>query len=354
MSNRIQRRSRATRSSSTSATTSTSCRTRPRSGATSAAPTTTSARFADYPGGDVNAAPAGLYRTGVTTRLNRLHRPLREAARRTPASRSRTSTSRRRFRSARRTPSAAVPGGRARRRPSPLSSVPPARAVPASRSTSPARRRPRTTPSRTRMPSRPTRSSTSFINGSRCPFTTAPAGPGVAVYDSQALAGAATMIGGTKVTVDYEASTADGGPAERAPLRRVPGRHAGDGRPRPVPRRAGDRPGRPSSCTATAGASSPATSIRIEIAQDDAQFLKASEVPSTITINGCEAAHPGARAAAAGARGLQERLRVLQGRARVPRARRRSGQKYGSPTGAAGRPCAACWRQLPAASARGR
>ena len=27
--------------------------------------------LADYPGGDVNATPAGLYRTGVTTRLNR-------------------------------------------------------------------------------------------------------------------------------------------------------------------------------------------------------------------------------------------------------------------------------------------
>jgi hypothetical protein len=49
-----------------------------------------------------------------------------------------------------------------------------------------------------------------FINGGRCPVHTVPAGPGVAVYDSQPLAERATMIGATRLTVDYTASTAQG------------------------------------------------------------------------------------------------------------------------------------------------
>ena len=51
------RRRPAIRCRSTTATTTTSCRTSARSGATSAAATTTSARYADYPGGNLNADP---------------------------------------------------------------------------------------------------------------------------------------------------------------------------------------------------------------------------------------------------------------------------------------------------------
>ena len=48
--------------------------------------------FADYPGGDVNATPTGLVRTGVTTPPEPLHRPLRAAARQPEPSRSRRTT----------------------------------------------------------------------------------------------------------------------------------------------------------------------------------------------------------------------------------------------------------------------
>ena len=62
----------ATRCRSTTATTTTSSRTSARSGPTSAAPTTTSARFADYPGGNLNADPPTRRREpGATSRLNR-------------------------------------------------------------------------------------------------------------------------------------------------------------------------------------------------------------------------------------------------------------------------------------------
>ena len=82
-----------------------------------------------------------------------------------------------------------------------------------------------------------------------------------------------------------------------------------------------DRAGHVSSCTATAGASSPATGSGSSSRQDDAHFLKTSEVPSTITINGVQLRIPVREPQPPRARGLQERVQVLQGRAGLPRRR---------------------------------
>jgi predicted acyl esterase len=124
-----------------------------------------------------------------------------------------------------------------------------------------------------------------ITNGARCPFTTTPAGPGVAVYDSQALAGAATMIGATKVTVDYAASTAEAIQLNARLYDVFP-----DGTQVLVDR----GPYRVVRATGPATFElhgngwrfEPGHRIRIELAQDDAGFLKASEVASTITITG--------------------------------------------------------------------
>ena len=124
-------------------------------------------------------------------------------------------------------------------------------------------------------------------NGGRCPFHSTPAGPGVASYTSAPLASTATMIGATLVSIDFSATSAtsanfqlnsrlyDVFPDGRAVMvdrgpRRVALSHGpvvyrlhGNGWRFP----AGHR-------------------IRIEIAQDDDPYLRASSVASTATLTG--------------------------------------------------------------------
>ncbi len=121
-------------------------------------------------------------------------------------------------------------------------------------------------------------------NGGRCPFTTVPAGPGVAVYESAPLPEQATIFGGTNISIDYDATSAAGlqlnsrlydvfpdGTAvlvDRGPYRAtspsgtVSYQMMGNGWRFPVGHR-----------------------VRVEVAQDDGGYLKPSSVPSTATIH---------------------------------------------------------------------
>ncbi len=237
--------------------------------------------FADYPGGDVNAAPTGLYRTGVTSRLNDFIDHF-----------------------------AKPPGNPSE--PKPTSDVTaalqicPQNASPAYPADEPgptftAGTFDQLAPHRLRYELTGTQTTTNnaepnphagqadpitnlFVNAARCPVSTAPAGAGVAVYDTPDLTATATMIGATKVTVDYQASTAQGVQlnarlydvlpngtqvlVDRGPYRVVNANgpatfelHGNGWRFEPGHR------------------------IRIELAQDDAGYLKVSEVAATITIN---------------------------------------------------------------------
>jgi X-Pro dipeptidyl-peptidase C-terminal non-catalytic domain len=124
-------------------------------------------------------------------------------------------------------------------------------------------------------------------NSRRCPSGAGPAGPGVAVYDSEPLGSTYTMIGPTRVTVPYEASSG-GEPQLNARLYDVPP----SGTPAMVDR--GFR---------TLGAQRGEAvldlmgngwrferghRVRIELAQDDDPFLKASTLPSQMTLEGVE------------------------------------------------------------------
>jgi dienelactone hydrolase len=122
-------------------------------------------------------------------------------------------------------------------------------------------------------------------NSRRCPSGAGPAGPGVAVYDSEPLGRTYTMIGPTRVTVPYEASS--GGELQlNARLYDVP--PSGD--PAMVDR--GFR-----TLTAQRGDAvldlmgngwrfERGHRLRIELAQDDDPFLKVSTLPSQMTLQG--------------------------------------------------------------------
>jgi dienelactone hydrolase len=237
--------------------------------------------IADYPGGDVNATPANLYRTGVTSRLNDF------------------------------VDHYAKPSGNPSE-PKPASDVTAALQIcpqNASAQYPPDEPGPTFTadtfhqlaPYRLHFELTGTQTTTNnaepnphasqadpitniFLNGSRCPFTSVPAGPGVAVYDTPALTGQVTMIGGTKVTVHYQASTATGVQLNARLYDLFP-----DGTQVLVDR----GPYRVERATGPATFElhgngwrfEPGHKLRLELAQDDALYLKASEVASTITIN---------------------------------------------------------------------
>ena len=122
-------------------------------------------------------------------------------------------------------------------------------------------------------------------NGGRCPFTSVPAGPGVAVYESDPLAEQATMIGGGTVSIDYDATSAAGLQLNSRLYDVFP-----DGTAVLVDR----GPYRATSPSGTVtyelngnGWRFPAGHrVRIEVAQDDGGYLKASSIPSTATIHG--------------------------------------------------------------------
>jgi len=238
--------------------------------------------LADYPGGDVDAAPNGLYRTGVTTRLNRFidhfAKPAPNPDEPEPAYDVTAA-----LQVCPQNASAQFPADE----PGPTFTASAFHQL---------------APHRLRVDVTGTQTTTSnpepnphasqadpltnvFTNGGRCPFTSQPAGPGTAVYDSPVLDARATMIGGTKVTVDYTASTAQGVQLNARLYDVFP-----DGTQVMVDR----GPYR------VVSANGPATfelhgnawrfeaghRIRIELAQDDSNYLKVSEVASTVTIDG--------------------------------------------------------------------
>ena len=241
--------------------------------------------FGDYPGGDVNAAPAGLYRTGVTTRLNdfvdHFAKPSGNAAEPAPKfdvtaalqicpqnasaefpadEPGATFTAGRFFKLAPYTLRLDLAGGT------------------------------QTTTNDVDPNLHATQSdplNNVFLNGGRCPVHTTPADPGVAVYDSAPLAERATMIGATRATVDYTASTAVGVELNARLYDVLP-----DGRQVLVDR----GPYRVVSATGPVTIElhgngwrfEPGHRIRLELSQDDSTFLKTSEVASTITVTGAK------------------------------------------------------------------
>jgi predicted acyl esterase len=108
----------------------------------------------------------------------------------------------------------------------------------------------------------------------------------VAVYDSDPLGSAATMIGGTLVSIDYSASTTEGSFQLNTRLYDV----FPNGTAVMVdrgPKRVIDPSGTVTYQLHGNGWRFEAGHrIRIEIAQDDSQFVKASTVPSTATLTG--------------------------------------------------------------------
>ena len=238
--------------------------------------------LADYPGGELNAQPTNLYRTGVTTRLNDFIDHF------------------------------AQPPGNASEAQPQYDVTAAAQICPQNASAEFPANEPGVTvtagnffqiaPHRLRVDVTGTQTTVNnaepnphaggadpvtnlFINGGRCPFTTAPAGPGVAVYDSPALASRATMFGATKVTVDYQASTATGVQLNARLYDLFPDgtQVLVDRGPYRVERAAGPAT---FELHGNGWRFEPGHKIRIELAQDDAGFLKASEVASTITISG--------------------------------------------------------------------
>jgi dienelactone hydrolase len=238
--------------------------------------------FADYPGGNVNADPTGLYRTGVTTRLNRFidHYAKPQTNPNQPRPDFDVTAA---LQICPQNASAQFPQDE------------PGATFTADRFS-------RLAPYRLRIDVSGTQTTVNnaepnphafqsdpvfnlIANGSRCPFTSEPAGPGVAVYDSQPLTGPATMIGATKVTVDYTASTAEGVQLNARLYDVLPNgtQVMVDRGPYRVVRATGPAT---YELHGNGWRFEPGHRIRIELTQDDANYLEVSEVPSTITITG--------------------------------------------------------------------
>jgi X-Pro dipeptidyl-peptidase-like protein len=122
-------------------------------------------------------------------------------------------------------------------------------------------------------------------NSSRCPSGAGSAGPGVAVYDSEPLDRTYTMIGATRVTAPYQASGSE--LQLNARLYDVP--PSGD--PAMVDRGFRTLGNAPSGeavldLMGNGWRFERGHRIRVELAQDDDPFLKASTVPSRMTLEG--------------------------------------------------------------------
>jgi hypothetical protein len=240
--------------------------------------------FADYPGGNVNTKPPSLVRTGVTTRLNRFvdhyAKPPGNATQPKPAFNVTASLQI--------CPQNASPSNPADE-PGPTFS--------ANRFQALARRTLRVDMTGNQStvndvePNQHARQADPFSNllnnGGRCPFHNTPAGPGVATYTSEPLSSAATMIGGTLVTIEFSGmSTVSGNYQLNARLYDV----FPDGTAVMVDRgvRRVAVPAGPLVYRLHGnGWRFPAGHrIRIEIAQDDDPFLRASSVASTADLTG--------------------------------------------------------------------
>jgi dienelactone hydrolase len=235
--------------------------------------------FSDYPGGDVNATPTDLFRTGVTTRLNRFVDHYAQP----PGN-----------------PSAPQPnfdvtaslqicpqnaGGQAADEPGPTFT---ADSFPALTSgTLQVDMDGAQTTVNDASPNNHATNSDPVGNfaaaGGKCPVETQPAGPGVAVYDGEELNDEYTMIGATSVTISYSATTAQGLQLNSRLYDVLP-----NGTALMVDR--GVR--RVTSATGPVTYElhgngwrfPPGHKIRIEIAQDDGPYIKPSNVPSSATI----------------------------------------------------------------------
>jgi predicted acyl esterase len=130
-----------------------------------------------------------------------------------------------------------------------------------------------------------------FITGGKCPVTNVPAGPGVAVYDSAPLSAPATMIGPTQLSVDYDATTADGLQLDSRMYDVFP-----DGRAVMVDR--GVRRVTSAGGTQTYELDgngwrfAAGHRIRIEVDQDEGQYVKRSVISSSAVIHGVRLSVP--------------------------------------------------------------
>lgn len=125
-------------------------------------------------------------------------------------------------------------------------------------------------------------------NGGACPTETAPAGAGVASYDSQALPRAYTMLGQTRVTVAHTGAAGSPNPPNQLNARLYdvfPG-----GKQVMVDRgvkRINSATGPTTFDLHGAGWRFAAGhKLRIEVAQDDAPYIKASSIASSLTLSG--------------------------------------------------------------------
>ena len=127
----------------------------------------------------------------------------------------------------------------------------------------------------------------STANGGKCPVEQAPAGPGVATYDSEPLPSDKTMMGMTRVTIPHTGMSANAvHPAQRTALRRV-SRTA----KQVLVDRGTQRLTSPNGTTILDlhGAGwrfEEGHRIRIELAQDDDPYIKSALSPSSLTISG--------------------------------------------------------------------
>jgi dienelactone hydrolase len=238
--------------------------------------------FADYPGGDVNATPSGLFRTGVTTRLNRFidhyTAPPGDASQPQPAFDVTASLQI--------CPSNAPLENTPADEPGPTFNGPTFESLARGELVLQMSGNQQTVnnaePNPHAASSDPVANQVG--NNKQCPVENTPAGPGVATYESAPLATTQTMIGATKLSIDYAATT--GSIQLNSRLYDV----FPNGSAVMVDR--GVRRTAPASGTVTyelhgngwrfhAG-----HRVRIEIAQDDDPYLKASTVASSATISG--------------------------------------------------------------------
>lgn len=236
----------------------------------------------DYPANDLNAAPTGLKRTGATTRLNRLIDYYAQP----PGNPSPTQPAFDVTASLQICPSNAPLEHVPANEPGPTFTAPTFEALATGRFVVDMTGAQITTNSASPNPhavhSEPV--ANSQTNGGACPVETTPAGAGVAVYDSAPLANQETMIGATKVSIDYSATTTQGAFQLNSRLYDVFPDNSAVLVDRGIRR-----------VTAPSGTVTyelhgngwrfhAGHKIRIEVAQDDAPYAKASSVASSATL----------------------------------------------------------------------
>jgi dienelactone hydrolase len=235
--------------------------------------------IADYPGGDVNATPTGLVRTGVTTRLNRFVDHYAQPTGNPAAPKPKFDV----------TASLQICPGNASAE---FPANEPGPTFTAFKFPLLAPHTLRVNYTGTQMTRTPANNQHEFnadpvanliLNGARCPILTAPAGPDEATYTSDPLERTVTMIGGTKIAIDYDATTADGLQLNTRLIDVFP-----DGTALMVDRgvrRVTDASGTVAYQLHGNGWRFEAGHrIRVEITQED--LLKPSVIPSETTING--------------------------------------------------------------------